>query len=96
VAALVRLNGLKNPNVLLIGQKLRVPCAIAKPPVIVVPPPPPPPTDGACIWHTVQRGDTLFKLAVKYNTTVAAIAERNKIKNPNLIFVGQQLCIVDP
>lgn len=93
VAELMKLNGLKNANVLLVGQKLRVPCREGKPPVVVTPEPPP---DGECIWYTVQRGDSLYKLAQKYNTTVAAIAERNKIANPSLIYVGQKLCIVDP
>lgn len=98
VDALVRLNGLKNPNILIVGQKLRVPC-VDQPPVVVVkppPPPPPPPLPGECIWVVVQKGDTLSKLAAKYNTTVQAIVERNSLKNPNLIFVGQKLCIVDP
>lgn len=100
VDALVKLNGLKNPNVLIVGQKLKVPC-VDRPPVIVVkptppPPPPPPPPPGECIWVVVQKGDTLSKLAAKYNTTVQAIVARNGLKNPNLIFVGQKLCIVDP
>lgn len=93
VDALVQLNGLKNPNVLIVGQKLRVPCA-DQPPVVVIPPPPPP--TGECTWVVVQKGDTLSKLAARYNTTVRAIVERNGLKNPNLIFVGQKLCIVDP
>ncbi len=99
VDALVRLNGLKNPNVLIVGQKLKVPC-VDRPPVVVVtpppPPPPPPPPTGECIWVVVQKGDTLSKLAARYNTTVQAIAARNGLKNPNLIYVGQKLCIVDP
>jgi len=41
-------------------------------------------------------GDTLSGLAVKYNSTVAAIMERNQLANPNLIYVGQKLCIPDP
>jgi len=97
IATLVKLNGLKNPNVLLVGQKLKVPCA-GQPPVGPKPPapPPPPPTAGECQWVVVQRGDTVGKLAALYNSTVALIVQKNSLKNANLIYVGQKLCIVDP
>ncbi len=39
--------------------------------------------------HTVAAGDTLGKIAARYGTTVAALAESNGIKNANLIRVGQ-------
>ena len=39
--------------------------------------------------HTVARGDTLGKIAAKYGTTVANLAEINGIRNVNLISVGQ-------
>lgn len=41
--------------------------------------------------YTVQKGDTLKKIAKKFNTTVAALQKLNNIKNPNLIRVGQKL-----
>jgi putative chitinase len=41
----------------------------------------------------VQRGDTLYSIARRYGTTVQAIALANKIANPSLIYVGQQLTI---
>ncbi|MDL2258958.1 LysM peptidoglycan-binding domain-containing protein [Eubacteriales bacterium OttesenSCG-928-K08] len=41
----------------------------------------------------VRRGDTLSALAKKYGTTVQEIVERNKITNPNKIYVGQMLMI---
>jgi len=43
--------------------------------------------------HVVQWGDTLFRIAVRYNTTVAALSQANNIANPNLIFAGQTLII---
>lgn len=44
--------------------------------------------------YTVVRGDTLRKIANRYNTTVAAILALNTgIKNPDLIYVGQKLSI---
>jgi LysM repeat protein len=41
----------------------------------------------------VQGGDTLSKIAAKYGSTVQAIAQRNNLRNVNLIYVGQRLCI---
>ena len=43
--------------------------------------------------HTVKSGDTLYAIAIKYGTTVAAIATANNITNPNNISVGQALNI---
>ena len=43
--------------------------------------------------YTVVRGDTLSEIAVRFGTSVAALAERNNIANPNLIFPGQVLQI---
>jgi len=43
--------------------------------------------------HTVQAGDTLYVIAIKYGTTIAAIAAANKIADPNQISVGQVLVI---
>jgi hypothetical protein len=43
--------------------------------------------------YTVQRGDTLSKIASKNGTTVKAIAKANGIKNPNAIKPGQKLSI---
>ena len=43
--------------------------------------------------YTVCRGDNLFRLSLRFGTTVQAIAEANGILNPNLIYVGQVLLI---
>ena len=45
------------------------------------------------VWYTVQRGDTLSGIAAVYGTTVQAIMEKNGLSNPNMIYVGQTLCI---
>lgn len=52
-----------------------------------------PGTPGAPIVHVVQRGENLFRIALRYNTTVEAIAAANGIHNPQLIYVGQKLTI---
>jgi LysM repeat protein len=43
--------------------------------------------------YTVKSGDTLYTIAIKFGTTVAAIATANNITNPNRISVGQVLVI---
>ncbi len=43
--------------------------------------------------YTVKKGDTLWDLAKKYNTTVKSISDMNGIKNANKIYVGQTIKI---
>lgn len=44
------------------------------------------------LWHTVVKGDTLWALARRYDTTVAELVELNPaIANPNLIYPGQKV-----
>jgi LysM repeat protein len=57
------------------------------------PTPTPPGTPSATIVHVVQRGENLFRIALRYNTTVEAITAANGISNPQLIYVGQKLTI---
>lgn len=45
------------------------------------------------ITYTVQPGDTLSAIALRYGTTWQELAEKNGIKNPNLIYPGQVLKI---
>lgn len=47
------------------------------------------------VTYTVQNGDTLWEIALKYGTTVQEIADINGIENPNLIFPGQVLQILE-
>jgi len=48
---------------------------------------------GAGKTYTVRPGDTLWKIATTYGTTIAALVAANKISDPNLISPGQVLLI---
>ena len=43
--------------------------------------------------YIVKKGDTLSKIASKYNTTYQELAKYNNISNPNIIRVGQKINI---
>ena len=81
VAELVRLNDIQNPNLIYAGETLIVPSANEQ--------------TGQSQVYTVKRGDTLSEIAMKYGTTVQAIAQDNNISNVNLIYPGQRLVIRD-
>lgn len=42
-------------------------------------------------YYKVKKGDNLTKIAKKYKSTVKQLVKWNKIKNPNIIYVGQKL-----
>ena len=50
-------------------------------------------TGGSILPYSVQSGDTLAKIAKKYNVTMEQLSKWNDIKNPDMITVGQQLKI---
>lgn len=43
--------------------------------------------------YTVQPGDTLYSIALRYGTTVDALVAFNGLANPSLIYVGQVLLV---
>lgn len=47
----------------------------------------------ASLNHTVQRGDTLWRISQQYETTVTAVAGANNLSDVNLIYPGQTLVI---
>ena len=81
VPSLMQANNLYSPYIY-VGQQLNVPCASPTPTPFPI--------------YTVQAGDNLFRLAIRYNTTIYAIALVNGIPNPNWIFTGQNLVIPYP
>jgi LysM repeat protein len=80
-----------NPQLLKTGDQLTVPAAVAIPSesgnVSGSP------MTGGQRTHAVKPGDTLTVIAIKYGTTVAALASLNNITNINNISVGQLLYI---
>lgn len=81
VDAIKKLNNL-NTNVLTIGQQLRIPTSTGVEQ-------PGKPTE---IMYTVKGGDSLYKIAQAYNTTVDAIKKLNNL-NTNVLKIGQILKI---
>lgn len=83
VQAIATASAISNVNLIYVGQILTIPGTTTTPPPI--------PTPGTT--YTVKSGDTLWAIAIRFGTTVQAIASANKIVNTNLIFVGQTLII---
>lgn len=52
-----------------------------------------PKKQGSTQHHIVKSGDTLFKIAQKYGTTVNKLVADNNIANPNRISIGQKVVI---
>ena len=80
VAELARIHGIKDPDLIRIGQKIKLSgFAPAKAPTT------------KAVYHTVKRGDTVSKLAIRYGSTQAQIKAWNNLKDINKIYVGQKL-----
>lgn len=82
---LQRWNGIRNANLIYVGQKLRVSAAAAPGKIISV-------TKVTKIY-TVRSGDTLSGIASRYHTTWQRLQKLNNIKNANLIYIGQKIRI---
>lgn len=80
VKALVSENGLRDANLIVIGQELKIPAAPGTPPA-------------AATTYVVEDGDTLAAIAAKFGTTVTDLAAANGITNVNRIRAGQSLAV---
>ncbi|PWK83180.1 LysM domain-containing protein [Lentzea atacamensis] len=78
VAELARVNGIANPDRIQAGAVIRVPAGGGG-------------GGGGGERYQIQPGDTLSALAVRWGTSVAAIAARNGIANPDFIRAGDWL-----
>ena len=85
VDAIATTNGIANVNFLFIGQELRVPRggAIAAAPA----------ASPTVSRYTVQPGDSLWSIAIAFDTTVDALAAANGITNTGLIRIGDTLVL---
>ena len=79
---IISLNNLKSTS-LSIGQVIRIPEKYTPPDDMMIP---------TYVNYTVKKGDSLYSIAKKYNTTVDAIVKDNNLKNTNLS-LGQNLKI---
>ncbi|WP_333638116.1 LysM peptidoglycan-binding domain-containing protein [Tissierella praeacuta] len=84
VEAIMAINPGINPNNLQIGQRICIPGSVT---------PPPQRCPSGTFAYTIKSGDTLYMLAIKYNTTVEAIMAVNPGINPNNLQIGQVICI---
>lgn len=75
--ALASLNGISNPNLIYVGQVLRVNGSAS----------------ASSVYYTVRAGDNLSAIASRYGTSYQSIAALNGLANPNLIYAGQTLKI---
>ena len=48
---------------------------------------------GCAVFYTVKPGDTLSRIAVRFDTTVAKLASLNGIANPDRIWADSTLCV---
>jgi LysM repeat protein len=44
-------------------------------------------------YHTIKKGDTLWALAQKYNTSVDNLKKWNKLYNGKTIYIGMKLIV---
>ncbi|MGQ0601174.1 MAG: LysM peptidoglycan-binding domain-containing protein [Anaerolineales bacterium] len=91
-------NGLAGTTIF-VGQQLIIPeDGVITPPTPTPEPDPAPqpspapqPISGAT--YTVQRGDTLFRIATRLGVNMWELAAANQIRNPSLLYIGQVLVI---
>jgi LysM repeat protein len=94
-AAIGAANGMTNPDLIWVGQKLLIPGArqpgAPAPQATVKPQPQPAPARQQV--YVVRAGETLSQIAKRYGTTVAAIMAANDLPSADKISVGQRLII---
>lgn len=77
VKNLADLNGIKNVNLIRVGQKIKLRGSA--------------PAKTEAVYHIVKNGDIVSGLAIKYGSTQAQIKSWNNLKDINKINVGQKL-----
>ena len=85
---IAQINGISNPNIIQVGQILKIPGSNSS---NTSSPSPAPSPSVSYTSYRVISGDTLSKISQKFGTTYQELARINGISNPNLIQVGQVL-----
>jgi LysM repeat protein len=88
VQAIADANGITNPNLIYVGQRLVISGGTVTPPAATATPPP-----GGSGTYVVHAGDTLYRIGLRYGMSWLAIAQANGLSYPYYIYVGQQLTI---
>ncbi len=98
--AIASQNTIVNPSRIYPGMHLAIPDAYrALPPGPRCTPqfgPPRPPPCTCTTYYTIQRGDNLARIGVRFGVSPWRIAECNNIYNLNYIRTGDTLCIPNP
>ncbi|MEA3340043.1 MAG: LysM peptidoglycan-binding domain-containing protein [Chloroflexota bacterium] len=84
VDAICAANGITDPTRIYAGQRLTIPSSPGGAPAAHA---------GVGGAHVVQAGENLFRIALRYGTTVQALAKLNGIYNPGHVVAGQRLVI---
>lgn len=87
VEKIMMVNEITDPTTIQIGQQLLIPVT-ATPTRKETPRPTP-----TLVFHTIEPGDTLLALALKYDTTVEALEAANWISDPSGLQLGQKLLV---
>jgi LysM repeat protein len=104
IEAIASANNVVNTWRIYSGQTLIIPPRVPAQPLTA--PPDPPAQESAPaepaqaapeperITHIVANGESLGRIAERYNMSINALASLNNISNPNLIYRGQELVII--
>lgn len=84
--AIVQVNGLSNASTIYQGQRLIIPREDTD-----ITPYQPESAAGTLDDYTVQPGDTLVGIALRFGTTIHELLELNNLPQPGVIYAGQQL-----
>ena len=87
------LNSLANAHQIFIGQELVIAPGTENSPPSSAPADAPADDPPAVFTHTVEAGETLFEIGLRYNRTVTTMAQANNLLDPTRIYIGQKLAI---
>ncbi len=84
VDQLVNINGIKNKNLIMVGQQLKLSGATTKTATTTT-------TTASKTTYTVVSGDTISGIATKTGVSAANLISYNNLSNANMIYVGDVL-----